>query len=106
MRVTLRLDTRANPVTRTRATAPVRRKLCRNCWVRLAMSMVGNEGTQGYPAGQACLISCTYDSGAQLRPGGRRGALAEAVGTRGHHRARLGRGTPALIPTSYATPSL
>src|SRR2546427_3852965 len=97
MRVTLRLDTRANPVARTRATAPVRRKLCRNCWVRLAMSRVGSEGTQGYPAGQACLISCTYDSGAQLRPGGRRGAVAGAMGARAHQRARLGPATPAVL---------
>src|SRR5438034_6951597 len=104
MRVTLRLDSSANPVTRTRATtAPVRRKLCRNCWVRLDMSGVGSEGTQGYPAGQACLFSCTYDSGAQLRPGGRRGAVAGAVGARAHQRARLGPATPA-VPQPHDVP--
>src|SRR6267378_1223247 len=97
-RVTLRPDSSANPVTRTRATtAPVRRKLCRSCWVPLNMSRVGSEATQGYTAGQACLISCTYDSGAQLRSSGRRGAVAGAVGARAYQRARPGPATPAVL---------
>src|SRR2546425_1408053 len=98
MRVTPRLDKSANPVTRTRATtAPVRRKLCRNSGVRLDMSRVGSEATQGYLAGEACLFSCTYESGAQLRSGGRRGAVAGAVGARAHQRARLGPVAPAVL---------
>src|SRR5437660_3545135 len=97
-RVTLRLENSANPATRTRATtAPMRRKLCRSCWVRLDMSRVGSEATQGYPAGQVCLFSCTYDSGAQLRPGGRRSAVAGAMGARALRRARPGPATPAVL---------
>src|SRR2546429_1473605 len=98
IRVTLRLENRANPATRTRATtAPMRRKLCRSCWVRLDMSRVGSEATQGYPAGQACLFSCTYDSVAQLRPGGRRSPVAGTMGARARQRARLGPTTPAVL---------
>src|SRR5207247_9943487 len=100
IRVTLRRENGANPAARTRATtAPMRRKLCRSCWVRLDMSRVGSEATQGYPAGQACLFSCTYDSVAQLRPGGRRSAVAGTMGARARQRARLGPTTPAVLQT-------
>src|SRR2546430_1542247 len=68
IRLALRLERRANPVTRARATAaPVTRKLCRSCGVRLDMMRVGSEATQGYPVEQACLISWTYDSGPDVR---------------------------------------
>ena len=42
MRCVLLPESTAKPTTSTRATpAPVRRKRCRSCWVRLAMTRVG-----------------------------------------------------------------
>src|SRR5205807_9705936 len=97
-RGTLRLESSANPGRRTRATAaPMRGELGPSCGVRLDTSRVGSEATQGYPAGQACLLSCTYDSGAQLRPGGRRSPVAGAMGARALRRARPGPATPAVL---------
>src|ERR1043166_5953928 len=88
----------ANPVTKTRATdAPVTRKLCRSCGVRLDMMRVGTEATQGYPVEQACLISCTYDSGPGVPPAAARGQVAGALGAGAHQRARQSGSAPAFL---------
>src|SRR5256884_7725819 len=98
IRLALRLERRANPVTRTRATAaPVTRKLCRSCGVRLDMMRVGSEATQGYPVEQACLISWTYDSGAAVRSAAGRGQVARALGAGAYQRARPGPPAPAVL---------
>src|SRR5690349_15222972 len=105
-RVALRLESSANPVTRTRATAaPVTRKLCRSCGVRLDMTRVGSEATQGYPTEQACLISWTYESGADVRPAADRGQVAGAVGARANQRARPRSPAPAVLqPDDVSVP--